>query len=208
MAVHSILASCIKRTIDVVLSLLGTVLVLPLVPTICGLIVLDSPGSPFYVRVRIGRNGRRFGMIKFRSMFVDAANRVPDPARLKQIEAEGRVLKLDNDPRVTRIGKILRSTSLDELPQLINVLLGHMSLVGPRALVPSMLEPYPDWAKARSVVRPGLSGLWQVSARERNESLADMIDYDLDYIRNWSLLRDVVILARTPRAVLSRKGAI
>lgn len=147
-------------------------------------------------------------MMKLRSMFVDAAEHLDDPSIAEKAEAAGRVLKLKCDPRVTRVGKLLRTTSLDELPQLINVFLGQMSLVGPRALTINMVNPYPDWSKARHVMRPGITGLWQVSARERNESLEDMIEYDLDYIHHWSLLLDAIIVARTPGAVISRKGAV
>ena len=141
-------------------------------------------------------------------MYTDADEHLSDPDRRTRFEQCGKVLKLEQDPRVTRIGRVLRTTSLDELPQLMNVLLGHMSLVGPRALIPSMVNPYPEWSKARHVMLPGITGLWQVSARERNESLSDMIEYDLDYIRRWSLLLDGIILVRTPGAVISRKGAI
>jgi lipopolysaccharide/colanic/teichoic acid biosynthesis glycosyltransferase len=141
-------------------------------------------------------------------MYVDAHNRLDDPGALKEAEAAGRVFKVKCDPRVTRVGRLLRTSSLDELPQLINVLLGQMSLVGPRALTPNMVAPYPDWSKARHVMRPGITGLWQVSARERNESLEDMIEYDLEYIRRWSVMLDATILARTPGTVISRKGAV
>jgi len=197
-----------KRMADILVSMIGLVCLLPLFALVCVLIAIDSPGSPFFLQTRVGRYGRRFRMMKFRSMFVDADKRMEDPRILAEAEAAGRVVKLKRDPRVTRIGKLLRTTSLDELPQLINVFFGHMSLVGPRALTPNMVEPYPDWSKARHVMRPGITGLWQVSARERNESLEDMIDYDLDYIRRWSLYLDAAILARTPGVVISRRGAV
>lgn len=198
----------VKRVVDVAISLFGLVCLLPLLLLICTLVVIDSPGSPLFLQTRVGRNGRRFKMIKFRSMYVDADKRLDDPNILKETEAAGKVLKLERDPRVTRIGRLLRISSLDELPQLINVFLGQMSLVGPRALIPSMVDPYPEWSEARHVMRPGITGLWQVSARERNESLEDMIEYDLDYIRHWSLMSDIKTLVRTPAVVFSRKGAV
>lgn len=197
-----------KRVADTILSLALLVCLLVPFAFICLAIVLDSPGSPFFVQIRVGRNGRRFAMLKFRSMYTDADQRLCDPGERAELEQSGRVLKLKQDPRVTRVGKILRTTSLDELPQVLNAFLGQMSLVGPRALIPSMVEPYPEWSKARHVMRPGITGLWQVSARERNESLEDMIEYDLQYIRAWSLLSDAVILIRTVGVVCSRKGAV
>lgn len=197
-----------KRCCDLLLSLvLLIILGVPFI-VIAALISLESAGSPLFVQARVGIKGRRFRMLKFRSMYVDADTRLPDPEIRQQFESTGRILKLCEDPRVTRVGKLLRVTSMDELPQLINVLLGDMSLVGPRALIPSMVDPYPEWSNARHIMQPGITGLWQVSARERNESLADMIEYDLEYVRKWSLWSDFIILCRTPGVVLSRKGAV
>lgn len=198
----------VKRCLDIVLSIIGLLILLPIFLVVSILVPLDSKGGAFFAQTRIGAGGRRFKMLKFRSMFVDAEQRLGDPNLARETEAAGRILKLKHDPRVTRLGRVLRSTSIDELPQFVNVLLGHMSIVGPRALVPSMLDPFPEWAEAREVVPPGITGLWQVSARDRNESLADMIDYDLEYIHTWSLWNDLVIMARTPKALISRKGAI
>lgn len=198
----------VKRIMDILISLVGLTILLPLFILICVFITLDSPGSPFFLQVRVGRYEKCFRMIKFRSMYVNSNEQQSDTDYCRRMDAEGKIIKLQNDPRITRVGKILRTTSLDELPQLANVLIGHMSLVGPRALIPSMMAPYPEWAKRRSVVRPGITGLWQTSAREHNESLADMINYDLEYIHNWSLWKDIVILALTPKAVISGKGAV
>jgi lipopolysaccharide/colanic/teichoic acid biosynthesis glycosyltransferase len=198
----------IKRWLDMLTSAVCMICLLPLFVVVSIAVCVDSPGAPFFLHTRVGRDGRRFKMVKFRSMFVDGDKRLNDPEIRDKVESAGRVLKFEGDPRITRVGKLIRSTSIDELPQLINVLMGHMSIVGPRALMPSMLDPYPEWAAARSIVRPGITGLWQISARERNESLEDMIDYDLEYIRNWSILGDLMILAKTPGVVLSRKGAV
>lgn len=197
-----------KRFFDVLFSGIGLVSLLPVFAITSLLVVLDSRGGPFFVQTRIGLNGKTFRMMKFRSMFVDGDSRLSNPEMRRKAESAGRVLKFAGDPRVTRIGRILRSTSIDELPQLINVLLGDMSIVGPRALIPSMLTPYPEWSAERALVKPGITGLWQVSARDRNESLEDMIDYDLEYIHTWSLWNDLSIVARTPSVLISRKGAV
>ena len=198
----------VKRGLDLAFSVVGLTLFSPVFFVVAILVVLDSRGGAFFRQTRVGLDGKRFRMFKFRSMYIDGEKRLADPGLQRKAEEAGRVLKLKCDPRVTPIGRILRSTSIDELPQLINVLLGHMSIVGPRALIPSMLVPYPEWARLRQVVYPGITGLWQVSARERNESLADMIDYDLEYIRAWSLWSDLTIIARTPKVLISRKGAV
>jgi len=205
---HITISLLLKRIADMFFSIIALTVLLPLILVVSVAIVIDSPGGVLFAQTRVGLNGRLFRMLKFRSMYIDADKRIGDPLLIKDAEAAGKVLKLDNDPRVTRVGKFIRTTSIDELPQLVNVLLGHMSIVGPRALIPSMLKPFPEWAKAREVVPPGITGLWQVSARDHNESLADMIEYDLEYISNWSLWQDLVIMFRTPMAVFSRKGAV
>ena len=201
-------STILKRWADIFVSAVAIVLLLPLFVLLCIVISLDSLGSPFFLQVRVGRYGQCFQMLKFRSMFIDADKRLDDPDMAIKAEAEGRVLKLKNDPRVTRIGNLLRTSSLDELPQLINVLLGQMSLVGPPCAYADMVDPYPDLSERRHTVRPGITGFWQVSAREHNESLADMIEDDLHYIQRWSLFLDAIIIARTPGAVISRKGAV
>ncbi|MFO1476868.1 MAG: sugar transferase [Verrucomicrobiota bacterium] len=144
-------------------------------------------------------------MFKFRSMRIDTD---PKLAQLQRRAAESGVLvKHVRDPRVTPIGRVLRSTSIDELPQLMNVLRGEMSLVGPRPLLPFMLAPFPAFARARAIVRPGLTGLWQIRERHNNTSALCMLPHDLEYIRRFSLWRDLVILCRTPWVVITQKGA-
>jgi lipopolysaccharide/colanic/teichoic acid biosynthesis glycosyltransferase len=169
------------------------------------LIKLDSPGSIFFVQERMGYNKRRFRMIKFRTMVADAEARMKDIEHLN--EKDGAIFKIKNDPRITPLGKILRKTSLDELPQLINVLLGDMSLVGPRPLsIRDALRLEDAWQKRRFSVRPGLTCLWQVSGRS-NLTFEQWMKLDLEYIDHWSLLLDWWILMRTVPAVLTSRGA-
>jgi N-acetylglucosaminyldiphosphoundecaprenol N-acetyl-beta-D-mannosaminyltransferase len=195
----------LKRMIDVVGATTALLLLTPAFLLTALLIRCTSPGPVIFRQGRVGFRGREFTLYKFRSMRVEN-----DPAliRTQQVAAsKGILVKGQDDPRVTAIGGILRATSFDELPQLINVLKGDMSLVGPRPLVPFMLGPYPEFACARALMRPGLTGLWQVRGRENNTSAASMMTHDLDYIRRFNLTSDFAILLDTVRAVISRKGA-
>jgi lipopolysaccharide/colanic/teichoic acid biosynthesis glycosyltransferase len=167
-------------------------------------IKLDSPGPIFYRQQRVGKHGRRFWMLKFRSMRQDA-DRLLDTLRAHN-EASGPLFKMRRDPRITRVGRLLRRWSLDELPQLFNVLRGDMSLVGPRPPIPAEVEEYEDWQHGRLRAVPGITGLWQVSGRSE-VPFHDMVRLDLHYIRNWSLGLDLVILLRTIPAVLTSRGA-
>jgi exopolysaccharide biosynthesis polyprenyl glycosylphosphotransferase len=196
--------SWLKRALDVVLVSLGLIAISPLLALLAVLIKLDSRGPVFYGQVRVGKDGRHFRMLKFRSMVVNAD-------RLKaelqhQNEASGPMFKMRRDPRVTRVGRFIRRWSLDELPQLFNVLRGDMSLVGPRPPVPSEVAQYEDWQLGRLRAVPGVTGLWQVSGRSE-VSFHDMVRLDLHYIRNWSLALDIEILLRTIPAVLTSRGA-
>ena len=195
----------LKRVIDL---LLATVLLFVLAPALLlvALVVrLDSPGPALFRQPRIGRHGRSFRMLKFRSMTADAS---PELHRhyIGQLANEaaqstgGGLRKLTSDPRVTRIGAILRRTSIDELPQLLNVLAGHMSLVGPRPAVSYELEHYRPSHFERFTVRPGLTGLWQVSGRAQL-GLQAMLDLDVEYVRRRSLIFDFTLLLKTPKAV-------
>jgi lipopolysaccharide/colanic/teichoic acid biosynthesis glycosyltransferase len=165
---------------------------------------LDSPGPAFYRQMRVGRDGRRFPMLKFRSMRQDAEQLLE--ALRDSNEASGPLFKMRHDPRITRVGRFLRRLSLDELPQLINVLNGQMSLVGPRPPIPAEVEQYQDWEFARLRAVPGITGLWQVNGRSE-VPFHDMVRLDLHYIRNWSLSMDIEILMRTIPAVLTNRGA-
>jgi len=194
----------IKRAID----LLGAVVLFlfgwPLLALIAIAIRLDSPGPAVFAQVRVGQNNRRFNIYKFRTMRVGAERELE--SLRDQNEADGPIFKIRRDPRVTRVGQVLRNTSLDELPQLFNVFKGDMSLVGPRPPMPDEVEQYQPWHKRRLVVPPGMTGLWQVSGRS-DLTFDEMVLLDLYYIEHWSPWLDFGILLRTPRAVLVREGA-
>ena len=167
-------------------------------------IKLTSKGPVFFRQVRAGRHGRKFTMLKFRSMVVDAEALRAKLAHLN--EMTGPVFKIKKDPRITSIGRIIRATSVDELPQLINVLIGDMSLVGPRPPLPSEVGQYEPWQRRRLSVKPGLTGLWQVSGRNQVD-FEQWMALDLEYIDNWSLWLDLKIIFRTVPAVLRGSGA-
>jgi exopolysaccharide biosynthesis polyprenyl glycosylphosphotransferase len=194
----------LKRTMDIVLSLLGLLLLSPLFAVIALLIKLESPGPVIFKQERIGRGRTPFTMFKFRSMCVDAEVLKAQLAALN--EARGPLFKIQHDPRLTRIGRVIRKYSLDELPQLWNVLKGDMSLVGPRPPVQSEVEQYSAEAYKRLEIRPGITGLWQVSGRS-NLSFDEMLKLDIYYIWNWSLSQDLKILLRTFPIVFSGQGA-
>jgi len=194
----------LKRSIDLVVVILGGLLLSPLLFVIAAAIKLDSRGSIIFCQTRIGKNGREFDMYKFRSMQEDAEQKKADLAA--QNESEGPLFKMREDPRRTRVGKWLRKTSLDELPQLYNVLRGEMSIVGPRPHLASEISQYQPWHRKRLEVAPGLTGLPQVSGRS-NLSFDETAILDLYYIQNWSLSLDIMIMLRTIPRVLFGDGA-
>jgi lipopolysaccharide/colanic/teichoic acid biosynthesis glycosyltransferase len=196
----------LKRGLDIVGSLTLLVLLLPLLLVVAVLIRLTSPGPILFSQPRWGRRGRLFSCYKFRSMVVRQETAL-DPSEVSRIQQTGELVKLKRDPRVTLIGSLIRMTSVDELPQLFNVLKGDMSLVGPRPLMTQMLEPYPELRAVRGLVRPGLTGLWQIRDRRNNSSVLFMAAHDLEYIRRFSFWNDVKILAATLPVVVSRDGA-
>ena len=195
----------VKSVVDRSLTLLVALVALPLMGAIALFIRLDSPGPVLFRQKRVGARGEEFEMLKFRTMCVDAEQRL---AALQGAADAGNVVmfKMKDDPRITRVGKVLRRFSIDELPQLINVLRGEMSLVGPRPPLPREVEGYESDAVRRLRVRPGLTGLWQVSGRS-NLSWDESLRLDLWYVDNWCLALDLQILARTARAVLRGTGA-
>jgi exopolysaccharide biosynthesis polyprenyl glycosylphosphotransferase len=193
-----------KRTLDLIGSVFGLILLSPLLAVIALRIKRDSEGPVFFTQIRAGRDGKPFKCWKFRTMDKDAESKLAELEH--KSEGPGLLFKLKEDPRVTKAGKFLRRYSLDELPQLFNVVRGEMSLVGPRPALPSEVEQYDDWVQNRLKVKPGLTGLWQVSGRAET-SFADYVRYDLFYIQNWSLSLDLWILWRTARAVFSAEGA-
>ncbi|WP_456436040.1 undecaprenyl-phosphate galactose phosphotransferase WbaP [Thermovibrio ammonificans] len=199
----------LKRTIDIVLSALLLVLLSPFLIAIALIIKLTSKGPVFFSHERVGERGKLFKVLKFRSMYPDAQERLAkllqnDPKAKEEWE---RTRKLKNDPRVTPIGRFLRKTSLDELPQLINVLKGEMSLVGPRPVTKEEIEKYyGEFAQFYYMVKPGITGLWQVSGRN-NLDYAARVKLDTWYVSNWSLWLDLMILVKTIKAVLKKEGA-
>lgn len=196
--------SWLKRALDLTAAGLGLVALLPLFVCVAVAIKLDSSGSVFYRQVRVGKDGRHFQMLKFRSMRQDADCRITE--LLQKNEVTGPMFKIRCDPRVTRVGRILRRYSLDELPQLLNVVFGDMSLVGPRPPLLAEVQKYEEWQLGRLRAVPGITGLWQVSGRTE-VPFHDMVRLDLHYIRNWSFALDMEILLRTIPAVLTTKGA-
>jgi exopolysaccharide biosynthesis polyprenyl glycosylphosphotransferase len=193
-----------KRLLDLGVSLAALCLVLPFVPFIALAIRFDSPGPLLYRSVRLGRNGRPFVFYKFRSMVVGAHESARYVRHLNEIE--GPVFKIAHDPRVTRVGRFLRRTSIDELPQLWNVLRGDMTLVGPRPPIPEEVEAYEPWQRLRLEVKPGITCLWQISGRSKL-GFEEWMRLDIQYIQAMSLRMDLKILLRTIPAVLSREGA-
>jgi exopolysaccharide biosynthesis polyprenyl glycosylphosphotransferase len=194
----------VKRATDIVLTSLGLVLVSPLMIAIALAIKLSDGGPVIFRQTRVGHDGSTFTMLKFRSMRLDAEKRL---AELKALHPDmGMLFKLEDDPRITRVGRFLRRYSLDELPQLFNVLRGSMSLVGPRPPLPSEVDSYEDHARRRLLVTPGLTGLWQVSGRSLL-SWEETVRLDLRYVENWTLTLDLLIMWRTLFAVVAKRGA-
>lgn len=196
--------TCAKRVFDIVVTLLILAMIWPVLLLLALAVGTTSAGPVFFRQTRVGLHGRTFVMMKFRSMYRDAEARRAD--LVAQSDREGICIKLRHDPRITPVGRFLRRWSLDELPQLFNVLKGDMSLVGPRPALVEEVAAYPERAHMRHRVQPGITGFWQVSGRA-DLGFDDMIDLDLDYLRRVSLLTDIVVILRTAGAVLSGRGA-
>ena len=195
----------LKRMLDYSLGLTALILFSPILLMIAIGIKLDSPGPILFKQTRIGMNGRRFEMFKFRSMYTDAEARL-EKLMAKNESSKG-MFKMANDPRVTPIGKILRKFSLDELPQIFNVLRGEMSLVGPRPPLVRELEHYEPWHYVRFGSMPGMTGLWQVSGRSNIKSFDQVVQLDYQYISEWHFPLDIKLIFKTIPAVLFAKGA-
>ena len=194
----------LKRTMDIVLSLAGLILLMPVFLVIALYIKLDDGGDILHFREIIGKDGKRFYALKFRTMIHNADEYLAKHPEL--MERYKQNMKLANDPRITHIGKFLRRTSLDELPQLVNVLVGDMSLVGPRIIHPSELPRYREWAQKRLSVKPGITGLWQVSRRQ-HLCYEERIVLDMQYIDNRSSRNDIEILIKTLKVFVVHTGA-
>ncbi|NEX45644.1 sugar transferase [Pseudotabrizicola algicola] len=193
-----------KRALDVGLILLALPVLVPLLVVLALAVKLSSPGPALFFQTRIGRDGRRFRMVKFRSMYTGAE--AARAALLAQSDRQGLCFKQKDDPRITPLGRVLRRASLDELPQLWNVLRGEMSLVGPRPALPEEVALYPPQALQRLAGLPGLTGLWQVSGRA-NVGFDEMVEMDVQYLQTASLRGDLVLIFRTLGAVALAKGA-
>jgi exopolysaccharide biosynthesis polyprenyl glycosylphosphotransferase len=196
----------VKRSVDLVCALIGLILLAPLMLIVALLIRITSPGPAIFAQTRCGKHGEPFRMFKFRSMYSDAEQRRHELEEYNQMS--GPVFKLDNDPRITPLGRWLRRYSIDELPQLFNVLTGQMSLVGPRPLPTYEVENFANRAQRRRLsVKPGITCLWQISGRSEVKDFETWVKLDLEYIDNWSIWLDFHILFLTLPAVLAGSGA-
>lgn len=198
------LQDAIKRGMDVVLAGAALVALAPLFLVVAAAIKLTSKGPVFFTQVRVGLRGRYFGMYKFRSMVVDAEKRLAD--LMAQNEQTGPVFKMKRDPRITSIGRVLRAFSIDELPQLFNILRGEMTIVGPRPPVPSEVSQYEPWQRRRLSVRPGLTCLWQVQGRN-SIGFDEWMLLDLQYVDQWSFTKDISLIGQTVPVVVTGRGA-
>lgn len=208
------LGTILKRIVDISGSIAGLSLLSPIFIGIALAIRLDSQGEVIFKQKRIGKNGKEFVFYKFRSMYKDIDDKLHKEYMAKLINSgsdsdlmgRGGCFKIENDPRVTKVGRFLRKTSLDELPQLYNVLRGDMSLVGPRPAIPYEVEMYDAWHERRLSVIPGITGLWQVSGRSTKD-FREMVELDLKYIDSWSIWLDLKIIFKTFFVVLNKQGA-
>ncbi len=195
----------IKRVMDIAGGMVGMLITVLFFTFVALAIKLDSKGPVLFSQIRIGRNGRRFKIYKFRSMYIDAEERKKELE--SQNEVHGLMFKMENDPRITKVGKFIRKTSIDELPQFYNVLKGDMSLVGTRPPTADEFEKYNQYYRRRISMTPGLTGLWQVSGRSEIDNFDDVVKYDLEYIDGWSLTLDMKILLRTIWVVTAGRGS-
>lgn len=199
------LYSFIKRSLDFTCALIGIIVLIPLFILLAILIKIEDPkGTVFFYQTRIGKGEKPFRMYKFRSMISNAEEKLKE--LLDKNEIQGAMFKMKDDPRVTKVGKFIRKTSLDELPQLVNVLKGDMSLVGPRPPLPREVAEYSDHDKLRLTVTPGCTGLWQVSGRN-DLNFKEMVELDLKYIENRSIKNDILILMKTVKVLFGSKNA-
>lgn len=195
----------IKRVMDIIFGLIGVVITGIITVILAPIIKLDSPGPVFFSQTRIGKNGRRFKIYKFRSMYIDAEERKKELEAKNQMD--GLMFKMDNDPRITKVGAFIRKMSLDEWPQFLNILKGDMSLVGTRPPTEEEFSNYNEHYRRRLSMTPGLTGLWQVSGRSDITNFDDVVKLDLEYIDNWSLTEDFKIILKTFGVIFSGRGA-
>ncbi len=195
-----------KRVLDIILSFIGLVLSSPILLATAIAIKLESPGNVIFKQVRIGKNSKPFKIYKFRSMYIDAEERKKELMAQNQLDTD-LMFKMENDPRITKVGKFIRKTSIDELPQLLNILIGDMSLVGTRPPTKDEVEKYERHHLRRISITPGLTGMWQVSGRSSITDFEQVVELDRTYIENWSLLLDVKLVFKTVLVVLKGRGA-
>lgn len=203
-APHSSLYEAAKRVFDLLVGLAVAVLMIPIIPVIALMIKLDSPGPIFFRQKRVGKNGKIFDFYKFRSMYDRAESRKKEVESLN--EKDGPIFKIRSDPRITPVGKFLRRSSFDEIPQIFNVLKGDMSIVGPRPHLPSEVEQYQPWHRRRLEVSPGITCFWQISGRSQ-VSFNEWMRLDMEYLKHRSFKTDLMIFLKTIPAVMARKGA-
>lgn len=194
-----------KRVMDILGGIIGSAIAIILFVVLGIIIKLDSPGPVIFAQERVGKNGRKFKMYKFRSMYQDAEARKAE--LMRQNEMNGLMFKMKDDPRITKVGKFIRKTSLDEFPQFFNVLLGDMSLVGTRPPTVNEFNEYSNYHKRRLAMKPGITGMWQVSGRSDIKDFEEVVKLDCEYIDNWSLGLDLKILIKTVGIVFMRKGS-
>ncbi len=195
----------LRRGQDIFFSLLALVILFPILLIVALIVFIDDPhGSPFFAQIRCGRDGRLFKMYKFRSMYVDAEERLQE--LLKENEMDGPAFKMKDDPRITRVGRFIRKTGLDELPQLWNILKGDMSIVGPRPALPREVEQYTELQKQRMYVTPGLTCYWQTMPKRNEISFDEWMELDLKYIQERSFWVDWKIIFKTVVAVVRKEG--
>ncbi len=194
-----------RRAQDIFLSLLALLILWPIMLIVAVIIYIDSPGaSPIFSQTRVGRNGKQFKFLKFRSMVPNAESKLKD--LLDKNEMDGPVFKIKDDPRITRVGKFIRKTSIDELPQLINILKGDMSIVGPRPALPREVEQYDEYERQRLYVQPGLTCFWQIQPHRNELSFEEWLELDLKYVRERNFWTDWKIIFGTVKAVLGGQG--
>ena len=195
----------LKRTLDILFSLLTIILLSPLFIIIAIIIFIDDPkGSPFFIQKRCGKDGRLFNFYKFRSMHMGAEEMLS--LLLAQNEMDGPVFKIREDPRITCFGKFIRKTSIDELPQFLNVLMGNMSIVGPRPALPREVEHYDEMQRKRLFIKPGLTCYWQITPNRNSLSFNEWVELDLKYINDQCLSLDIKLVIKTVKAVINGEG--
>lgn len=204
-AIHNDREIILKKTTDFIGGLIGTVLSLPIILITAIPLLIESPGPLIFKQARVGKNGRIFNIYKLRSMYADAEKR--KQALMAQNKMDGHMFKMDNDPRITKVGKFIRKYSIDELPQFWNVLKGDMSLIGTRPPTVEEFEQYESHHKRRLSMKPGITGLWQVSGRSNIQDFEEVVKLDCEYIDTWSPALDIKILFKTVNVVLTHKGA-